>query len=58
MADSVKKSYRISGSGVLSIDGDMIIVCCEDGGEFNLAHILADFDNCDVDFSFSHDEII
>ena len=56
MADSMKKNYKVSGSGVLSIDGDVITISVEDKGEFNLAVVLADLDGCDVKFSFSHDE--
>jgi hypothetical protein len=56
MADCMKKNYKVSGSGVLNIDGDAIIVCCEDRGEFNLAKVLADLDGCAVKFNFSHDE--
>lgn len=56
MADTMKKNYKISGSGVLNIDGDMITISVEDRGEFNLAVVLADLDGRDVKFSFSHDE--
>ena len=56
MADSMKKNYKISGSGVLSIDGDMITICCEDKGEYNLARVLADLNDHPVKFSFSYDE--
>ena len=56
MADCMKKNYKVSGSGVLGIDGDLITIVCEDKGEFNLARVLADLDGCDVKFSFSHDE--
>lgn len=54
--DKMTKNYKVSGSGVLSIDGDLIAISCEDRGEFNLARVLADLDGCDVKFSFSHDE--
>ena len=30
MANSMKKNYKISGSGFLSIDGDAIIIAVED----------------------------
>lgn len=56
MADSMKKNYKISGSGVLVIDGDEITILCGDAGEFNLAAVLAELDGCAVKFSFSHDE--
>ena len=56
MADTMKKNYKISGSGVLDIDGDMITICVEDKGEFNLASVLADLNGCYVKFSFSYDE--
>lgn len=56
MADSMKKNYKVSGSGVLCIDEDMITICVEDKGEFNLAKVLADLDGCAVKFSFSYDE--
>ena len=56
MADSMKKNYKVSGSGVLSIDGDTITICVEDKGEFNLANVLADLNECSVKFSFSYDE--
>ena len=56
MANSMKKNYKVSGSGVLDIDGDLITICCEDLGEFNLARVLADLDGRDVKFSFSYDE--
>ena len=56
MADSMKKNYKVSGSGVLSIDGDAMYVTVEDKGDFNLARVLADLDGCAVKFSFSYDE--
>ena len=56
MADKLNKNYKISGSGVLSIDGDTIMISVEDKGEFNLADVLADLDECSVKFSFSYDE--
>lgn len=56
MADSMKKNYKISGSGVLCIEDDMITICVEDKGEFNLAKVLDDLNNCAVKFSFSYDE--
>ena len=56
MADKMQKNYKVSGSGVLSIDGDQIIVSVEDKGDFNLAKVLADLDGCAVKFSFSYDE--
>ena len=56
MADSMKKNYRVSGSGVLNINDDMITICVEDKGEFNLAKVLSDLDDCAVKFSFSYDE--
>lgn len=54
--DKMIKNYKISGSGILSIDGDMITICVEDKGEFNLARVLSDLNGCDVKFSFSYDE--
>lgn len=56
MADKLNKNYKISGSGVLSIDGDTIMISVEDKGEFNLADVLADLDECSVKFSFLYDE--
>ena len=56
MADSMKKNYKVSGSGVLNINDDMITICVEDKGEFNLARVLSDLDGCAVKFSFSYDE--
>ena len=56
MADAMKKNYKVSGSGVLNIDGDKIIVSVEDKGDFNLAYVLSELDGCAVKFSFSHDE--
>ena len=56
MADSMKKNYKVSGSGVICINDDMITICVADKGEFNLARVLADLDGCAVKFSFSYDE--
>lgn len=56
MTDFVKKSYSVSGNGVLSIDGDAVFISITDKGEFNLARVLADLDGCVVKFSFSYDE--
>ena len=56
MADTMKKNYKISGSGTLVIEGDEITILCGDAGEFNLAVVLAELDGCAVKFSFSHDE--
>lgn len=56
MADKMTKNYKVSGSGILDIDGDAITICVEDKGEFNLADVLADLNGCSVKFSFSYDE--
>ena len=56
MADTMKKNYKISGSGVLCIEGDTISVLVEDKGDFNLASVLADLHDKPVKFSFSYDE--
>ena len=56
MADKMQKNYKISGSGVLCIDGDEITVCVEDKGDFNLATVLSDLDGRPVKFNFSYDE--
>ena len=56
MADCMKKNYKVSGSGVLTIDGDALIITVEDKGEFNLANVLADLNEHPVKFSFSYDE--
>ena len=56
MADSMKKNYKVSGSGFLNIEGDTITVSVEDKGEFNLAKVLTDLNEHPVKFSFSYDE--
>ena len=56
MADCMKRNYKVSGSGFLSIEGDKITVTVEDKGDFNLAHVLADLNDHPVKFSFSYDE--
>ena len=56
MADSMKKNYKVSGSGILNIDGDKITISVEDKGDFNLANVLEDLNECSVKFSFSYDE--
>ena len=56
MADKMTKNYKVSGSGVLDINGDTITICVEDKGEFNLAKVLLDLNGCAVKFSFSYDE--
>lgn len=56
MADTMKKNYKVSGSGILNIDGDIITISVEDKGEFNLAKVLSDLNECVVKFSFSYDE--
>lgn len=54
--DKMQKNYKISGSGILSINDDMITICVEDKGDFNLASVLADLNEKPVKFSFSYDE--
>lgn len=56
MADKMQKNYKVSGSGILDIQGDAIIVSVEDKGDFNLARVLSDLDGYVVKFSFSYDE--
>lgn len=56
MADKLNKNYKISGAGVLDINGDTIMISVEDKGDFNLANVLADLNECSVKFSFSYDE--
>lgn len=56
MADKMTKNYKVSGSGVLCIDGNDIFVLVEDKGTFNLATVLADLNDKPVKFSFSYDE--
>lgn len=54
--DKMQKNYKISGSGILSIDGDGIYISVEDKGDFNLASVLVDLNEKPVKFSFSYDE--
>ena len=56
MADKMTRNYKVSGNGVLSIDGDAIFISIEDKGDFNLASVLSDLDGKPVKFSFSYDE--
>lgn len=56
MADKMTKNYKISGSGVLCVEGDNISIIVEDKGEFNLAYVLADLHDKPVKFNFSYDE--
>jgi len=56
MADTMKKNYKVSGSGVLSINDDKIVVSVADKGDFNLARVLSDLNGCAVKFNFSYDE--
>jgi hypothetical protein len=56
MADKMTRNYKVSGSGILDIDGDAIAIIVEDKGEFNLANVLADLNGRPVKFSFSYDE--
>lgn len=56
MADKMTRNYKISGSGVLCVEGDNISILVEDKGEFNLASVLADLHDKPVKFNFSYDE--
>ena len=56
MADKMTRNYKVSGSGILDIDGDAIVIVVEDKGEFNLANVLSDLNGRPVKFSFSYDE--
>ena len=56
MADKMTRNYKISGSGVLCVEGDNISIIVEDKGEFNLASVLADLHDKPVKFNFSYDE--
>ena len=56
MADKMTRNYKVSGNGVLSIDGDAIFISIEDKGDFNLASVLVDLNERPVKFSFSYDE--
>ncbi len=56
MADTMKRNYKISGSGMLYIEGDAISIIVEDKGEFNLASVLSDLHDKPVKFNFSYDE--
>lgn len=56
MADSMKKNYKVSGSGMLYIEDGDIIIGVEDKGEFSLSTVLADLHERPVKFSFSYDE--
>lgn len=56
MADKMTKNYKVSGKGLLDINGDIITICVEDKGDFNLARVLSDLNGYSVKFSFSYDE--
>ena len=56
MAGKMTKNYKVSGNGFLVIEGDKITIDVEDKGEFNLANVLSDLNECSVKFSFSYDE--
>lgn len=56
MSDKMQMNYKVSGSGVLTVDGDAIYISVADKGDFNLARILSILDGCSVKFNFSCDE--
>lgn len=56
MADSMKRNYKISGSGLLSVVDGRISVICEDKGEYDLSIVLEDLNDRPVKFNFSYDE--
>lgn len=56
MADSMKRNYKISGSGILMINDGSISILCEDKGEFDLSIVLSDLNDRPVKFSFAYDE--
>lgn len=56
MSGKMQMNYKISGSGVLTVDGDAIYISVPDKGDFNLARLISDLDGCAVKFSFSYDE--
>lgn len=56
MAEKVKKSMKVSASGILSLEMDDIFIEVEEKGTFSLKKLLSDFDGCSVKISCSYDE--
>lgn len=55
--DKVTKNYKVTASGLLSIDSDgQIYISPEDKGDISLAALLIDFDGKGVKFNCSYDE--
>lgn len=57
MAQKLSKKYTLSINGLISVlDDGNIIVSVEDNGDFNLAHLMDDFDDRVCKISVSYDE--
>ena len=55
MAD-IKYNFKLNIKGLMSIDGDKIIISVEDGGDHNLAYLCDDFDGKIVKIGVAQDE--
>lgn len=57
MAQKLSKKYTLSINGLISVlDDGNIIVSVEDNGDFNLAHLMDDFNDKVCKISVSYDE--
>ena len=46
MAQKLSKKYTLSINGLITVcDDGNIVVSVEDTGDFNLSHLMSDFDN-------------
>ena len=53
---NIKYNFKLNVKGIMSIDGDQIVLSVEDGGDFNFADLCADFNGKLVKISVAYEE--
>lgn len=57
MAQKLSKKYTLSINGLITVcDDGNIVVSVEDTGDFNLSHLMSDFNDKVCKISVSYDE--
>ena len=53
----IKRNFKVSAKGVLNIDEDgRITISVEDGGDYDLAKVLEDFNGREIKLQVTYDE--
>ena len=56
MAADIKYNYKLNVKGLMTVDGDNIVMSVEDSGDFSLAYLCEDFNGKVVKVTVTYDK--